>query len=119
MTKTQQSILLVLIGAAIAFGANSLGLWWIGYIVGAGLALWIRPSLAGCSVVLGWIAGFAQSAVSAHLVSAARVVALLAGLPATLGLLLVAIALILAFLEGWLPALIIARIRTNQGLRAR
>ncbi|WP_298344380.1 hypothetical protein [Ferrimicrobium sp.] len=118
MTTTQRSILLVFFGALIAFIGNSVGLWWLGYLVGAGLALSIRPSLAGCSVALGWIAGFVQSVISAHLVQAARVVALLAGLPATLGLLLVLLALVLAFLEGWLPALVVTRLRGNEHPKA-
>ena len=119
MTTTRRSILLVLVGAVIAFLGNSVGLWWLGYLVGAGLAFAIRPSLAGCSVALGWVAGFVQSAISAHLAQAARVVALLAGLPATLGLLLVLVALVLAFLEGWLPALVVARLRGDLHANAR
>ncbi len=112
MTRGYWSIVWVLLGALAVALANAAGLWWLGYLIGALLAIWLRPSLAGLAVLVGWGAGFTQSAISDHLSGSARVVAQLAGLPASLGPALVAIALILAFLEGWLPAILVRRVLT-------
>ena len=112
MTRGYWSIVCVLLGVFAVALANAVGLWWLSYLIGAVLAIWIRPSLAGLAVLLGWGAGFMQSAIGDNLSGSARVVALLAGLPASLGPVLVAIALILAFLEGWLPAILARRVLT-------
>jgi hypothetical protein len=116
MIRSPWAVILIIAGALIAYLANVIGLWWAGYLIGVVLAIWLRPSLAGVAVLLGWAAGFVQGAVGAHLSGSVRVVALLAGLPAGLGFLLVVIALVLAFLEGWLPALLVRRLLT---LRSR
>jgi hypothetical protein len=110
MIRSPWAVILIIAGALIAYLANAIGLWWAGYLIGMVLAIWLRPSLAGLAVLLGWGVGFVQGAVGAHLLGSVRVVALLAGLPAGLGFMLVVIALVLAFLEGWLPALLVHRL---------
>ena len=110
MIRSPWSVILIIAGALVVYLANAIGLWWAGYLIGVVLAIWLRPSLAGVAVLLGWAAGFVQGAVGAHLSGSVRVVALLAGLPAGLGFILVVIALVLAFLEGWLPALLVRRL---------
>jgi hypothetical protein len=110
MIRSPWPFVLILIGALIAYLLNAVGLWWVGYLTGVVFALWLRPSLVGLAVLLGWGAGFVQDAISTRLYESVRVVAVLAGLPAGLGFILVVIALALAFLEGWLPALLVLRL---------
>lgn len=114
MTPKQWAIVLVVIGAAITFAFNIFGIWWAGYLIGAAIALWLRPSLAGISVALGWAVGFLMSIFNANLLAAARIVAELAGLPGSLGVILVIVSILLAFFEGWLPALLMKRAWPNR-----
>lgn len=114
MTRKQWAIALVVTGAALTFVFNIFGIWWAGYLIGATISLWLRPSLAGLSVALGWVVGFLMSIFNANLLPAARVVAELAGLPGSLGILLVIVSILIAFFEGWLPALLMKRVWPNR-----
>lgn len=105
------SIAIIAFAALVTAVANVYGGWWVGYLIGGILALWIRPSLAGLSVTLGWIVGFGADIYSARLFAAARVIAELAGLSGSFGFVIIVLALIMSFVEGWLPALIVHRIR--------
>lgn len=110
MTRRYLAPTLFLVGALATLAANDYGIWWAGYLIAAALGLAVRPSIAGLSVATGWLAGFAADAFSEPLLKSAQVVSEIAGLPGSLGPVLILVALILGYLQGWLPALLVARL---------
>ncbi|MHB8191481.1 MAG: hypothetical protein ACYDHP_13915 [Ferrimicrobium sp.] len=101
----------VVVGIGITVLGNMAGAWWLGYLVGAGLGIAIRPRIAAASVAVGWAIGFALDAISGPLLHASQVIAAIAGLPSSVGILLVILPVVLAYFEGLLPALLTHRLR--------
>ncbi len=107
----------MLAAAIVVLVANLFGLWWLGYAAGALAALLIAPWQAAVAVAAGWGLGFVADAVTENLPGSARVVAAIAGLSPSLGPALIAIAIILAYLQGYLPARIVRSLRSPGGKR--
>ncbi len=107
--------LLIFIAIVIGVIANDFGLWWVGYLLGGTLALVVRPRTAGLAVMASWLIGLLIDAASTPLLKGAQVIAEIAGFSSSWGPILLILTLVIAYLEGWLPALLVFRLRTRQG----
>jgi hypothetical protein len=92
-----RTLLSVVLGAAVAFAGNLLGLWWLALLVGAVLGVWANGWWAGAAGLAGWLADLAWVAMRGPVFVAARVSAAIAGLPRSDGILLLGLGAALAF----------------------